>query len=140
MEGPGRPSAASLSVVAIAMGARPEPPAGIPERQVVLWRNITATKPPDWWKEGNLPLLLAYVQAVDTHERLIKEQDAMPVQPVAEFKALAELVVKQAKLLETLATKMRLSQQSMYNEKTAATADRRTSTEKGKPWERSATP
>lgn len=65
MEGRGRKSAASLSVISGGVVQRVEPPLGLTETQRDIWRETVAALPADWWNGSNAPLLAEYVRAVD---------------------------------------------------------------------------
>jgi hypothetical protein len=139
MDQPGRPSAASLSVVAVGLPQRPEPPECLTEAQGATWRAIVATKAPDWFKADTQPLLIAYCKAVDVHARFsgLLEAALDAAEPdVMACKQLGEMVAKQAGVMASMATKMRLTPQSRYTPQAAATSDRKTASEQRKPWEK----
>jgi hypothetical protein len=96
--------------------------------------------PADWFSAENLPLLEAYVVAVDTHERIaaslkdfqnewLQDEDGL-----RRFARLTEIQGRQAKLMKDLATSMRLTQHSSYSHRGAASAKAGKSGGK-KPWE-----
>lgn len=128
MEGPGRPSTAALSVVAISVAQRVQPPETLTARQAQLWREIVATKPAEWFAADTTPLLAAYVKAIDSHERLSREFEmaSLDADQMTRTKALCEMLTKTANLVASLATKMRMTQQSRYTPQSAGTADRKT--------------
>lgn len=138
MEGRGRKSAASLSVISGGVIQRIEPPAGLTDSQAGLWRSIMATKPACWWTADNAPLLAEYVRAVDMGNLLAFQIEALlaggdPVETAAHLKCLLDMRDKESRRAMSLATKMRLSQQSSYTDKSADTAKRR-SGGAVKPW------
>ena len=135
MEGPGRPSTASLSVAPVASWQRIEPPDTLSEPQKALWRAITATKPSEWFKADCAAVLEAYVQAIDAYRRTAAAQALASPDNVREYKVLTELMLKQSNSVAQLAAKLRLTPQSRYTTISAATADRKTG-EARKPWER----
>lgn len=140
MEGRGRKSAASLSVITGGVIQRIEPPVGLTEAQAGLWRSIMATKPADWWTADNAPLLAEYVRAVDMGNMLALQIEATlaggdPVEIAAQLKPLLDMRDKESRRAMSLATKMRLSQQSSYTDKSADTAKRRAGGA-SKPWHR----
>ncbi len=137
MDQPGRPSAASLSVVPSGLPQRPEPPECLTAPQGSTWRAIVATKAPDWFKADTQPLLVAYCKAVDLHMRVSALLDSMdPLADAREFRGLIEVAAKQAAIMSSMATKMRLTPQSRYTPQAASTSDRKTASEQRKPWER----
>jgi hypothetical protein len=127
MEGPGRPSSAALSVVALSVAQRVQPPETLTARQAQLWREIVATKPAEWFAADTTPLLTAYVKAIESHERLAAEFQTATLDAagIGLAKDLCAMLTKTAKLIESLARSMRLTQQSRYTPQAAATADRK---------------
>lgn len=137
MEGAGRKSRASLSVVAVGIPQRLEPLAGLNDEQAALWREITATKPVDWFAADSAPLLAEYVRAVDMGNRLAFAIEAAMTGSDADGPSLKDLLKMrdtESRRVLSLATKMRLSQQSRYTDKSAGTADRKAGSA-SKPWQ-----
>jgi len=124
MEGRGRKSTASLSVVAtLPVAGRVDPPDGLTDAQRALWHEIAAPLPIDWWNASNAPLLAEYVRAVDMCNRLggeieraLSEGDA---KVIGDMLRLRDMESRRA---VSLATKMRISQQATYNAKSGHTA------------------
>lgn len=134
MEGRGRKSTAALSVVATSLPQRMEPPTELTEAQAALWREIVAGKPVDWFAADNAPLLVEYVRAVDMGNRLALEIEATLAGAADHsLKDLLKLRDMEAKRATSIATKLRLTQQSRYTPQAAATADRRASG--ARPWQ-----
>lgn len=123
MDGPGRPSAASLAVASVgALPERPDPPSHLTDDEAAVWRDVVATKPADWFMRDSQPVLCAYCQAVVMHRVLSKQwYDTKNVPD----KDLVGMVSKTANLIAQLATKLRLTQQSRYTTGSAATANKR---------------
>lgn len=137
MEGRGRKSAASLTVVPAGIPARMEPPEGLTESQAAMWREIVAGKPADWFAADNAPLLVEYVRAVDMGNLLAFQIEAAMVGADYDGPSLKDLLNmrdKEAKRATSIATKLRLTQQSRYTPQAAATADKRASG--ARPWSR----
>ncbi len=141
MQGPGRKSADSLSVVVSMPGQRMEPPESLTPAQISTWRAVVATKPPEWFAADSAPVLVAYCKAVESFEHLsrhVEKYQAKKRLNAAGLKSYGyalQAQEKQAKLIAMLATKMRLVQQSRYTTGSAATADRKTANAESKPWE-----
>lgn len=134
MEGRGRKSSASLSVVATGVPQRMEPQSDLTESQAQLWRDVVNTKPVDWFAPDSAPLLAEYVRGVDMCNRLaLLIEAATAGGEVGEVKALLDMRDKESRRVTSLATKMRLSQQSRYTDKAAGTADRKAG--KDRPWQ-----
>lgn len=137
MDGPGRKSGASLTVVASIGGERPGAPATLSEAEAITWRAVAATKPADWWSADTFPLLEEYCRAVASSHAvaaaLAKFTKIPGGKALGRYLALRKLQDHTARLLATLATKMRLSQQSKYGARAASTAHARTP-QIAKPW------
>ena len=115
-------------------------PSYLTRDQADIWTQIVASKPATWFGPESAPLLAMYCRAVASANHLAKmvekfeckkrlDSDAMRAYSLA----LAAFE-KQSKLLLSLATKMRLTQQSQYTPKSAGTAARRGGGVK-KPWD-----
>lgn len=139
METRGRKSIAELTIVTVTPGQRIEPPADLSEAEATYWRAVAATKPADWWKDDSAILLKAYCRAAVQHDAIASLIADMPARRLktakgfARYERLRKLQATTSGELTTLATKMRLTQQSRYTEKSAATADAKVS--KGRPWD-----
>jgi hypothetical protein len=135
MEGRGRKSTAALSVVATSLPQRMEPPQELTESQASLWREIVAGKPVEWFAADNAPLLAEYVRAVDMGNRLALEIE-LTLAGTADhsLKDLLKMRDTEAKRATSIATKLRLTQQSRYTPQAAATADRKAGSG-AKPWQ-----
>jgi P27 family predicted phage terminase small subunit len=132
MDGPGRRSAASLSVATAAPWARLEPPDWLTEDAANVWKDVVATKPSDWFQSDSAPLLEAYCKSVVEYRRAAAALDATPPADLSTYKTLVDITTKLAGQMTSLATKMRLTQQARYTTKAAGTADRKVTT--AKPW------
>jgi hypothetical protein len=128
-----KPSAESLSIAAISIPVRPDPPSDFTPEQSKIWRDVVNTKPPEWFESDTYPILRAYCVAADYHVKIQKEMDTLKITD-ATFRSLLDLLTKQAKVIGELAVKMRLTQQSRYTPKAANTANKRVSGG-GKPWD-----
>lgn len=141
-----RRSADSLGVATISIPIRAKPPRDLSKRQRKLWKEILNTKPPDWFEADSLPILRAYVVAIEMHDSLTKEIEGIDeslqvlsdpldrVNLLGGKMKLLDAQAKQAALMASLAVKMRLTQQSRYTPQAAATANKKTAAGK-KPWE-----
>jgi hypothetical protein len=135
-----RKSAAALAV-ATPLNPRPEPPHELTDEEREVWRAVVATKPADWFTRDTHPLLVQYCrmtlrarQLAQMHERLVDIEN--PADAVRSFDALVKLEATVSGVLATLATKMRLSQQSKYGARGAEGVARRGGEGSGaKPWE-----
>lgn len=141
MEQPGRKSAEALVNLSLVSVRRPEPPENLNAKQAALWRNIVATKPPDWFLADTLPLLEAYVIAIGLAGALQAELDKFGQTPLgnaknfARFRRLVSMHQQQVKMLTTLATKLRITQQSRFDKNKAASQARNGAPSKALPWQ-----
>jgi hypothetical protein len=132
-------SAASMSVVASIKpkDSRLAPPSTLTARQKELWLEIVASKPADWFTVDAQSLLVGYVKAIASHESLSQRVDAMEAGAfVGELKdedKLYGMLERQARLVQSFATKMRLTQQARYTTTSAATKSAKASG--GRPWD-----
>jgi hypothetical protein len=120
----GRSAAAALSIVhadVLSAVPRPKPPAELTDEQGDEWRRIVNRLPADWFPVETQPLLAQLCRHIVRARRLAQLLDA--AERAAEFDAkeygdLAKLEESQSRTIATLATKMRLSQQTTYDEST----------------------
>jgi hypothetical protein len=128
-----RPSTASLSVVPLAAVSRLAPADGLTPDEAALWAAVVASKPADWFGEDSAPLLKEYVRAVGMSDVLDAQvKAALAGGETGEVKALLDMRDKESKRVASLATKLRLTQQSRYTPQAAATADRKAGN--ARPW------
>jgi hypothetical protein len=131
-----RRSAASLAVARPELGSKASPPHALSERQRALWLQIVKSKPAEWFGPETHPMLAALVAHVETFELLEREFRGLEKVDTADRLAwldrLSKLRDRESRAIATLSTKLRLTNQSRYTPKAAATASRRTSPA---PWE-----
>jgi hypothetical protein len=139
----GRKSAASLSIVSVLGNKRPAPPEELTEEEAEEWRAIAGRMPPDWFTRESHPLLAAYCRHIVAARLLAKDIERFSRFPpevrlasdgIELYDRLRKMADRESRVITTLATKMRLSQQSRYTENRAATAANRSKTV-SKPWE-----
>lgn len=136
-----RKSSSSLTLAPAPVELRPlpEPPEDLTDRQAALWHKIVATKPADWWDSANLPMLRALVvhssAAEVLDEQLAKFEPAWFAtdEGLERYERLGRARATHTGKIESLMTKMRLTQQSRYGARQADTAAR-SATKSRKPW------
>lgn len=136
-----RKSSSSLTVAPPPTQLRPlpEPPADLTVGQAALWHKIVATKPADWWDAANLPMLRALVvhssaaEVIDKQLATFEEEWLASDEGLERYERLGRLRAAHTGKIETLMTKMRLTQQSRYGHKQAHTAAERAA-KSSKPW------
>jgi hypothetical protein len=126
-----RKSAESLRVVPVtSLPSRLDPPEDFPLAESAFWKAVVATKPVDWFDDDSAPLLAEYCRAKVMCDKLAGKIDLAEGQ---ELKDLLRLRDMEAKRLSSLGVKLRLTQQSRYTPKAAATANKAPNA--GKVWQ-----
>jgi len=126
-------SSASLSVVPVQPIGRLEVPAGLTGADAEFFRQVVDSKPADWFGEDTAPLLVEYVRAKRTCDALdLQVEAALAGGEVQDIKAAMQLRDMESRRLLSIGTKLRLTQQSRYTPKAAATASKGTGG--AKPW------
>ena len=146
----GRTSAAELSVISgsgIETIRRPDPPIELTEDEGDVWRSVVNRLPADWFPAETLPLLAQYSRHAIAAKRvagMIEQLDKEIAQAITDGAKAGEAVLGSAKMLDrlykmqeresrclsSLATKMRISQQTQYDK-----SKKRGGVGPKKPWE-----
>jgi hypothetical protein len=135
MEGRGRRSAASLAVISsggIETVERPRPPAELNDEQSFEWVAVVNRLPADWFGRETQGLLAQYCRHVVAARRvasLIAAAEADPECSIKDYDRLLKMQEREGRAISSLATKMRLSQQTTYDKSRKKPATAR------KPWE-----
>jgi len=136
-----RKSAASLSVAqATELDRRLTPPAELSAYEAQTWAAIVATKPATWFQADCAPILLAYCKhisiaaTIDTQIAKFNPDQASE-QDWSNYLKLLDARRKETSKLESAATKLRLTPQARYDEKTAHTAAKKVGDRPKKLWE-----
>jgi hypothetical protein len=117
----GRVSAAALTVIGpggIETVRRPEPPIELTDDQAEEWRAIVNRMPADWFTRETVPLLVQYCRTIVRARRLaqlLNNTEKSEELDVKEYRDLLRSEAEQSGVLMSLATKMRISQQSTYD-------------------------
>lgn len=143
MRQPGRKASAVRAVVIEGgFAARLEPPAELNRRQAELWRIVTATEDPDFFATGATRGLLAdYCRRRETAEKLtvaieeFKPEWLKDADGVRRYKYLLQMRDMELRGMVSLATKLRITNQSRYHEQNAATKSHAALAKVAKPWE-----
>lgn len=129
-----RKSVAALSVVRASPAELPPAPDDLSDAEVCLWRDIVESKPADWFGPDSLPILKEYVRAVSACDLLAaKLSAALDGLDAGLVKFLLDMRDKEARRAASLATKLRLTQQSRYGARSADRADQRAGGKR--PWQ-----
>jgi hypothetical protein len=129
-----RQSTASLSVVPVEPVVRLQPPADLEPDEAALWRRVVDAKPADYFGDESAPVLAEYVRASVMADLLDKQvKTAIAGGEPAEIKAMLQLRDMESKRVLSIATKLRLTNQSRYTPQAAATASKKASG--ARPWQ-----
>ena len=104
-------------------GRRPPPPADLTAPQAKIWREIVDSTPDGWFSAVQEPLLAAYCRHVcsaDELARMINKRK--PEDDLRRYDTLLRMRERETKAISSLATRMRLTQQSQMHPRTAARA------------------
>jgi hypothetical protein len=110
-----------LSVVtgsAISAVDRPEPLADLTPEQRIEWVLVVNSLPADWFPGETLATLAQYckhVVAAKHVAELITEAEAQKALDVKAYGDLLRMQIAESKMIVTLATKMRITQQATYD-------------------------
>lgn len=118
----GRPSAGSLSVVptVIEVIPRAKPPSELTDEQADEWRAIVNCMPADWFRRETHGMLVQYCRGVIAARRvaqLIAAVEATDPLDIEEYDRLLKMQERESRNLSSLATRMRLTQQTTYDPK-----------------------
>ena len=131
----GRQSAASMAIVEanpVEAIRRPLPPEELTEEQADEWLSITGRLPADWFPRETHGMLAQYCRHVVAARRvaqLVSEHEASKEFDVEVYDRLLKMQEREGRALSSLATRMRLSQQTTYDKSKKKPAQTR------KPWE-----
>jgi hypothetical protein len=133
----GRKSAEAQSVVvALVPGVRPDPPSELSPEQAKTWRATVNQMPADWFAGCSGVLLRQLCQHVSYSRWLAAELAAVRTlegKGIDRFDKLSRMHLRESKAISSLMTKLRLTPQSKYSARAAATAAKSAPTRK--PWE-----
>ena len=126
----GRKSSASLTVVPVSIqDRRPPPPAHLNATEKKLWKAIVADSPSGWFTVAQEPLLAGFcchASAAQFISKLIeKERPTDLLSDRDKLRSYARLLgmrVRETAAMSALATRMRLTQQSQIQPRTAGRA------------------
>lgn len=136
-------AAAQVTVIAGGLGRRPDAPDDLTDGQKQIWNDTVASEGVDFFNTAALrELLKDYCRHKTTGAMLTKQiqgYEALLPGPMGddtlkEFDRITKMRDRETKAAADLATKLRLTNQSRYTPKAAATAAKNASTSR-KPWE-----
>lgn len=99
------------------------PPEGLTDEQAQVWRAVVESRSADFFSEDSAPLLEEYCRVVVMCRLLAVEIEAgVAGGDAGALKALLDMRDKESRRMASLATKLRLTNQSRYTPQSAATA------------------
>ena len=119
----GRTSAAALAVIGpggVSLLRRPGSPSELTDEQAEEWRAVVNRLPAEWFPRETHPLLAQYVRHVCTARRvaqLMAAAESAEAFDVGAYDTLGKMAERESRIIASLATKMRLSQQATYDAK-----------------------
>lgn len=127
----GRPSAASLQVVrpaSVERLVRPEAPPDLTDDQAEEWEAVVNRLPADWFPRETHPLLAQFCRHVvasrriasmiaDTESPAPDEEGNVPELDLDRWDQLLRMQEREGRALSSLATRLRITQQSTRSEK-----------------------
>lgn len=139
----GRRSSDAVAVVIDGgFATRPEPPHELTETQADIWRRVTASEDPNFFAtEATRGLLADYCRRRDTADSLsalISQFDSdwlKDADGVQRYRQLLQMRDVEVRGATSLATKLRLTNQSRYHNERATSAARDARAKVAKPWE-----
>lgn len=115
----GRKSASALAVRSAASAIetipRPDAPYDLTDEESDVWRGVIDSMPADWFSASTFPLLVQYCRHIVRSHRvaqLVNEAEKSETLDVSSYNALLVMQDRESRAIATLATKMRLAQQS----------------------------
>ena len=122
----GRKSAAELAIAQVVeIQPRPVAPEELTEEEAREWEAIVTRMPGDWFTRATWPLLMQlcrHVVAARRVAQLIHQEEQSDEFNVIYYDRLLRSQERQSALVASLSTKMRLTPQSRYGPRAAATA------------------
>jgi len=132
----GRVSAAALATVSVSpieTVERQRPPHDLMDEEVEVWVAVVESLPADWFSPATVPILAGYCRHVISARRvaeLIEKATADPELSIKDYDRLLKMQQRESAEIASLATKMRISQQSLTNHR-----GNKKPTAARKPWE-----
>lgn len=116
----GRVSAAAIEIAPLAVQAihRPTAPHDLTDEETEVWASVVNRLPADWFPDETFPLLGQYCRHAVQARRIaewIEKATSDPALAVKDYDRLLKMQERESRALASLATKMRISQQTTYD-------------------------
>ena len=116
----------NAKVVSLSPVVHLQAPDPLTPEQADVWASVVGARSADYFGEDAVPLLEEYCRVVTMCRFLAVQVEAATAGgEVADLKVLLDMRDKEAKRMASLATKLRLTNQSRYTPQAAATASRK---------------
>lgn len=133
----GRKSGAEIAILPISgpvqTVARPDAPYELTDEQAAIWRRVADDLPADWFTPKHSGLLKQYCRHEAQSDRiamLIEQEMQKPELEIAQYDKLLAMQEREGRALSSLATRMRITQQALYDKSKKAPSN-----SVRKPWE-----
>ena len=137
----GPKSSAELQMEAMSTDVmvRADAPYALTDAQAIIWDRVTNALPADWFTAETFDILALYCRHISEADRIASLINTLNPQDeefsLKDYDTLLKMQEREGRAASSLATRMRITQQAKYNEKTANTkANNRVSGAK-KPWQ-----
>jgi len=139
----GRKSSASVSVISangLEATTRPSPSPELTDEQANEWREIVNSLSADWFPRESLGLLAQYCKHIIASRhigQLITEMETDEDEEflISKYDKLLQMQEREGRAISSLATRMRLTQQSVWTAEGAGTKNRNRA-KSNKPWQK----
>jgi len=97
----------------------PEAPEKLTDFQKAVWQEIVKARPVDWFPCDTHGLLVEYCRHAESAERIAEKVDSWDEDDVKDLDKLLHMAERESRILASLATKLRITNQSRYDYKAA---------------------
>lgn len=121
----GKKSSAEVTVASlgkVSRISRPDAPYDLDDEAAEEWRQVVDRLPADWFPRETHPLLADYCRNVVLSRKiwqLIRKVEKAKRLDIEEYERLTRMAERATRVIASLATKMRISQQTQYDKKKA---------------------
>ena len=128
-----RKSAAELAVApqVVSVVPRPVAPSELTDEQAAEWEAVVSRLPADWFPRETHGLLAQYCRHVVEARRIAQLIERQEGYDIKEYDMLLKMQEREGRALSSLATRMRITQQSQWSEQKGKGGDK----PDRKPWE-----
>jgi hypothetical protein len=121
---------------------RSPPPPGLTEAEAAVWRETMAAAPSGWFTKASYPVLKAFCRHTARAELLAQQVNGFQPEWITSdgglerLNKLLAMAERESRALTACARAMRLTQQSQYGPRAAATAVQNARGDAKRPWDR----